>query len=188
MMGGVGRSPHQPRRVSGANLNLAHPSGVRAQPPNFARENQAPSAQQSLHSELQDPDTGKRQETGGSPEAGLVGVGVGCEVGFQHLLSTCCVLHKYGLPGPLLKKRLFQRPRHRGVLQWGKRWGVQHSQEKGVYRCGQRVAMTKRKHQRAGFWPNQPPQSLAEGGVASGKEPVRHAGWGVPAAQTWQDS
>lgn len=57
--GGVGRSPHQPRRVSGAHLDLAHRSGLRAQPPNFVGENQALTAEQSLCLEPQNPSTGE---------------------------------------------------------------------------------------------------------------------------------
>lgn len=41
-------------------------------------------------------------------------------------------------------------------------------------RCRQWVAMTKRKHHRAGFWSNQPPQSLAEGRPG---ERTPAAGW-----------
>lgn len=40
--------------------------------------------------------------------------------------------------------------------------------------CRQWVAMTKRKHHRAGFWSNQPPQSLAEGRPG---ERTPAAGW-----------
>lgn len=92
--GGVGRSPLQPRRVSGAHLDLAHRSPLRAQPPDFAGEIR-PRRQSSRF--VQSPRTRPR-ENDKKPMGGQRLAWGECEVGCQHLLSTCCVLYKYVLP------------------------------------------------------------------------------------------
>ena len=95
----------------------------------------------------------------------------------EHLL---CALQVWSPRTPI--KEIIPEAPTSGRLAIGEEMG--HSAQPGEgnlqarSRCGQWVAMTKRKHQRAGFWPNQPPQSLAEGRVASGEEPIRYTGWG----------
>lgn len=137
--------------------------------------NQAPTAEQSLHTGPQNPSTGERQEADGSPAAGLgAGVFSGIPAFIEHLL---CALQVWSPRTPIKEEIIPEAPTS-GGLAMGEEMG--HSAQPGEgnlqarNRCGQWVAMTKRKHQRVGFWPNQPPQSRAEGGVASGEEPIRY--------------